>query len=993
MPKVLRKSLPYLAPTVLLAVIFALLFCPRGSSGPAAPRSDPAALGNVIGADMQGNRIRLTVDNGPGPSDDLLTLEICKSDVLRVDYQPDSGASSPNTPMIDPNLKWDPVKASVDMNSDPITIQTAAMKIEIAKKPCRITVKKANGTLLFREPSSGGVYRGGVRFVRASATNMYGVHGYDCFTGGGQLLRNNCDGEPTAAGQQGNSGGPFLWSTAGYGILVDADGGFSYTDSADKKMEFCYGDDPTGTRRYTKKDVEYFILLGEPKEIMRSFSKITGTSPMMPKWSLGFLNFEWGINEKELTNMVDTYRAKNIPLDGYAFDYDWKKYGSDNYGETAWNTANFPSASTGALKQKMDAKGVKLIGIMKPRIVTKLTNGTQTVQGRDAEAGDFFYPGHKEYTDYFLPVTVRSIDPYRADVRAWWWQHSIDAFRKGIAAWWNDEDDLVSSGRSEYQFGNFTTLHLSQAMYEGQKSYTRGTQRVCQFARTFYPGAQRYATSLWSGDVGIQFHKGDRMDWVVGLNEQRASLLSAINNGQPKWGSDGGGFNPVPGTNEAPDPELYTRWMQLASVSPVFRVHGMNQQQRQPWYFGSTAEEVSKAAIRLRYSLIPYLYAYEREAFDTGLGMVRPLLFDYPSDPKTANDSDAWMLGDWLLVAPITERGQSEKTIYLPAGRWIDFNRGTVYNGGQNISYKINRDSWTDLPMFIREGAVVPSQTAPDSIGQKAVNPIRFDIFPSKEKTGFCYYDDDGISYRYENGNFLKQTVSAQAGARNVTIRIEAKTGTYDNGVSDYCLAVHGRAAASVTENGSGLPMCADFSGLSAAKGPAWAVGKDLYGDVTYIKVAAGCRTGKNIVLSGSNPVKSGGLKYEAEEASLSGSTDASRPCIGSSQPGYSGSGYADNFSGSQAAVTFYAKAARAGNYTATLRYSNNGSSVNSLSVSVNGKPAGKAEFRPTGRRNGWANASLLLPLSAGNNCITLKAGPGGGAIRLDYMQVPLSPK
>ena len=96
---------------------------------------------------------------------------------------------------------------------------------------------------------------------------------------------------------------------------------------------------------------------------------------------MGFSNFEWNINEAELDKMVDLYRAKNIPIDGYAFDYDWKRYGDDNYGEFTWNTDNFPSAATTALKNKMDAKGIKMIGITKPRIVTRLQNGTTTIQG------------------------------------------------------------------------------------------------------------------------------------------------------------------------------------------------------------------------------------------------------------------------------------------------------------------------------------------------------------------------------------------------------------------------------------------------------------------------------------------------------------------------------------------------------------------------------------------------------------------------------------
>lgn len=315
---------------------------------------DSSGLGNVLSATTDGSKLILTVASKSG-NPDKLTIDVCKDNILRVDYQPNSVAESPDTPMIDPNLSWDAVGATIDTAADPITVTTADMRIEIAKEPCRMTVQKADGTTLFWEPSSGGVFDDGVRFVRASSSNMYGIHSYDCFSSNGELLRND-NTDTATAGQQGNSGGPFMWSTAGYGVLIDSDGGYPYTNSTDNKMEFYYGETPTEGRRYEKDDVEYYIILGQPKEILAGYAKITGTSPMMPKWSLGFSNFEWNINEDELNNMVDTYRAKNIPIDAYALDYDWKKYGEDNYGEFAWNTNNFPSAASTSLKNEMDEK-------------------------------------------------------------------------------------------------------------------------------------------------------------------------------------------------------------------------------------------------------------------------------------------------------------------------------------------------------------------------------------------------------------------------------------------------------------------------------------------------------------------------------------------------------------------------------------------------------------------------------------------------------------
>lgn len=951
-------------------------------------------LGNVLTASVSGDALTLTVDNGTEPGDDILELQVCEADILKVNYRPNGIASSASTPMIDPDRVWQAVGAQIDASGDPITITTEAMQISIQRNPCRMTVKKADGTVLFWEPESGGVFHDGVRFVRSAGQNMYGLSSYACFDGNGQLLRNDTTAA-VQAGQQGNSGGPFVWSTAGYGLLVDSDGGYPVVESTSGKLEFYYGDTTTEGRRYFKDNVEYYVLLGEPEDIMENYAHVTGQSPMMPEWSLGFSNYEWGIDQAELYAMIDTYRAKGIPLDSYGIDYDWKNYGSDNYGEFTWNTNNFPDAASSALKNKMESEGVKLIGITKPRIVTKLSDGTVTQQGQAATAGDYFYPGHAEYTDYFYPVTVRSIDPYDEAVREWWWEHSAAAFDLGISGWWNDETDTVASGAANYWFGNFTTLHLSQALYEGQREHTNDTVRVWQTARNYYPGTQRYATTIWSGDVGTQFAIDENIWWTNGLNDQKAAMLSTINNGQMKWGSDGGGFNQNTGTIENPSPELYTRWLQLAAFSPVFRVHGNFNHQRQPWYYGFTAEENSKAVIQLRYSLMPYIYSYEQKALEKGVGLVKPLVFDYPNDANVANDSDAWMFGDWLLASPVTERYQTTKWIYLPAGTWIDYFTGLVYQGGQYVEYAVNGESWTDVPLFIKQGAIIPTQKALNYTSEEAVSEIMLDIFPSSAQSSFRLYDDDGSSYDYESGEYFKQTVTAQdRGTAGVSVDLSARTGSYASSYQAYLVKLHGKAASQVRLGGTVLTKYSDLAALRAASGEGYAVGRDIYGDVTYVKVAAGAE--KHLVATGSIAQTAAGMYYEAEDGTLWGSTVSTRASSNSNHTGYSGTGFADSFEADGAAVTFRVNGKTAGAYAASLRYANGGSEAKTLSLYANGTFVRKLTFAPTGSWDTWATVNVTLPLAAGANSVTVRydeTGGDSGYVNLDNLYVPFFPE
>lgn len=974
---------------VLAFVVAAAAVTPL--SGPQQAEAYVSALGNVTGTSVSGDTLTLTIDNGAEPNDDKLIFDVLQDDIVKVSYRPNDVAPSADTPMIDPNKTWSAVGATIDTSGDPITITTSEILVEITKNPARVTIKKADGTTLLYEPSAGGVFYDGVRFMHSTNHNIYGIRSYNANEAAPDIIRNSSS-HPAHAGNQGDSGGPFMWSTAGYGVLVDSDGGYPYTDTTGK-LEFYYGGTPTEGRRYTKTDVEYYAIVGEPEEILSGYSEITGKSPMMPKWSLGFMNFEWDTDETEMIDAVDTYRAKNIPLDAYGLDYDWKNYGQTNYGEFTWNTTNFPSASTTSLKTDMDAKGVKLIGITKPRIVTQDSNGVRTSQYNDADAANYWYPGHAEYQDYFIPVLVRSIDPYNAGERAWYWDHSEDAYDKGIVGWWNDETDKVASGAAQYWFGNFTTTHLSQGMYEGQRDYTNDTARVWQTARTFYPGAQRYATSLWSGDIGAQFEMGEKVGWASGMKEQRTVMLSSIILGQPKWGMDIGGFNP---NDSNPSPELYARWMQFGALTPVFRVHGNLYHQRQPWLYGNTAEEAAKAAIQLRYKLIPYMYAYERSAYENGNGLVKPLIFDYPSDVNVSNYVDAWMFGDWLLAAPVVDKGQTVKDIYLPAGTWIDYFKGKTYTGGQTISYPINAETLTDIPLFIKKGAIIPNQKAQDYIGQSSVSTIDVDVFPDSTASSFTYYDDDGATYDYENGEHFKQTMTAQDnGASGISFSIGAKSGTYVPGVQDYIVKIHGKAGTAVTSNASALTSYADLNALKAASGEGWATGKDVYGDVTYVKVDAASASAKAIVVTGSGSVTSADMKLEAEEASLSGETTAAMASVNTNHAGYSGTGFVDGLDDAGAGVTFYADVAAGGDYHVNLRYANATGADKTISIFVNGRWIKQTTLAHLANWSTWSDQSETLPLTAGRNVITYRyyddAGDTGH-VNLDYITVPFAP-
>jgi alpha-glucosidase len=452
-----------------------------------------------------------------------------------------------------------------------------------------------------------------------------------------------------------------------------------------------------------------------------------------------------------------------------------------------------------------------MTGIMKPRV------HVDTVEGREATEHGYWLAQSKAAPDYFSHKTVRDIDFDNPAARAWFFNDALKhSYDTGIVGWWNDEAD--DSG-VDTQF-----LNMQRAMYDGQRGHS--DQRVWSVNRNFYLGSQRYAYGVWSGDIQTGF---------ASMAAQRQRMLAAFDVGAMHWGMDGGGF-------KAPRPsdENYARWIEFGAFTPVFRVHGDFGQKRQPWTYGPVAEKAATDAIRLRYSLIPYIYAYEYQNHTTGVGLIRPLQFEYPNDPQQRDRVDAWMFGEYLLVSPVVEEGQTVKHLPLPQGHWIGYFDGKGYEGGHDITLPVAAKGWGDIPLFIRDGAIIPQQPVMDYVGEKAVTSLDVQVFPADHETHFDVYDDDGETYGYEKGEYFSQSLAVQRVDNVVTFRTTAVSGHYQPALRTYVLAIHAGSTATVTSGGQALPMSDKVDTLRASASEGWARGKDRYGEVTYVKIAAG---------------------------------------------------------------------------------------------------------------------------------------------------------
>ncbi|HLI17862.1 MAG TPA: TIM-barrel domain-containing protein [Rhodanobacteraceae bacterium] len=742
--------------------------------------------------------------------DATISVQMVVPGVLHVHYLPHGQGTSPDL-VIDPHLAATSFHPQTTKQGDTITLRSDRMIVTWQPKAGELRVTDAQGHPLLQQRAFTALAQGRIVFEHTAGDALYGIGGFEANQPVAAGLLRSGD-QVAQAGKQGHAGAPFVWSTSGYGVLVDCNG-----------ADFDLADGHITVNDFNRPDADYYVLVGTPAELFGELAKISGPAPMFPKWAMGFTNSQWGSDEKELLDIVKTYRAKQIPIDNFTLDFDWKAWGQGDYGEFRWNPEKFPDGPSGKLAKMLAAEGMHITGIMKPRLLLG------TAEGRYATAHDLWIPGEQAYQDYFSHKLAKEVDFDKPETRRWFGHLAIEyGFDKGIAGWWNDEADVY--GKDEKLTSNTQFLNMERSLYDAQRAAS--DKRVWSINRNFWLGAQRYAYGLWSGDIDTGF---------ASMAAQRTRMLSAIDVGELLWGMDGGGFN------GHPSDENYARWIEFGAFTPIFRVHGTFNEKRQPWRYGPVAEAAATDAIRLRYALIPYIYSYQRSDHAHGVGLVRPLTFDWPDDPNVRNDADAWMFGQWLLVSPVVEQGQTMKHIYLPAGQWIGWFNGKAYAGGRTIDYPLDAKTWRDIPLFIRAGAIIPTQPVMDYVGQHPVRTITVHVFPSADATHFDYYDDDGETYAYEHGVYFLQTMSVHKNKDAVDFALAAPQGSYKPALRWYLLAIHGSPARSVRVNGRALASAGSLDTLKRSSNGGWMDGKDRYGAVTWVKVPAGEAAGIRI--------------------------------------------------------------------------------------------------------------------------------------------------
>ena len=243
--------------------------------------------------------------------------------------------------------------------------------------------------------------------------------------------------------------------------------------------------------------------------------------------------------------------------------------------------------------------------------------------------------------------------------------------------------------------------------------------------------------------------------------------------GLPLTGSNTGGFIGMPTA------ELYTRWLQVGVFNPFFWTHTATPDNLEPWSFGKDYEKINRRIIELRYRLLPYLYNAFLQSAQTGLPIMRALLLDFPDDERAMistpdRQNYEFMFGDDLLIAPVVREGETERAVYLPKGIWYNFWTDERYAGPLNLKVSAPIDH---IPIFVRGGAIIPARQAVEYVGQAPINPLIFEIYP-KDDSSREYYEDDGISFEYRRGVFLRERISISQHENGIRLEISSPEGS-----------------------------------------------------------------------------------------------------------------------------------------------------------------------------------------------------------------------
>jgi len=585
---------------------------------------------------------------------------------------------------------------------------------------------------------------------------------------------------------------------------------------------------------------DYYLLYGpSPKQVVEDYAWLTGPTPIPPLWSLGYQQSRYSYYpETRVREIADRLRADKIPADAIYLDIDYQQ-ANRPFTVSADRFPAFKQMVTDLANQHFHVVAITDLHI------AKLPNVGYAPYD-SGMAGDHFVknPDGSTYVAKVWPGDSVFPDFTQQQTRAWWGSLYKDFVADGVAGFWNDmnepaifgvaaktmpddiqhridEPGFMKRTATQLEIHNVYGMENSRATYDGLKSLQPNV-RPFVLTRASYAGGQRYAAT-WTGDNSSTWNH---------LRLTTPMLENLGLSGFALSGADVGGFA------GSPQPDLLTKWLEVAAFQPIDRDHtaiGTNDQE--PWVNGQEQEAIRRHYIEERYKLMPYLYTTAEEMSRTGLPIVRPLFLEFPdaAGDRHPIDLDApseFLFGSDILVAPAPYPDELDKyEVQLPPGIWYDYWTGERFDHSTEIEshdaeqkkgaqpqvvdpvFKspIIQPSVTALPVYVRGGSIIPIAPLTQSTMETPVGPLTLRVYVGQGCKG-TLYQDDGTSYDFKRGEFLRMDSTCSLNNNKLGIHVGPHRGSYKSWWSEIRVEVYGGPVSMGHAKLAGKPVSTTWS-------------------------------------------------------------------------------------------------------------------------------------------------------------------------------------
>jgi len=722
----------------------------------------------IVSFKKDSDGITCTLDKG------LMKVKICFDNMVEVKYTTLPLFLDKPSLVITNQWKITPGFTVTD-NAKEILIVTAKLKVVVNKQTNAVKYTDLAGNVILAEDDSQGK-------TMAEAT----IAGIDCYNCTSQfnspadeaLYGLGCHPEDTLSiNYKGRNQDlaikymtgaiPVMLSTKGYGLFWDNYSASKFFGAEAENTKYKY-ESESGTM------VDYYFIYGPDFDnIIASFRNASGNAPMFPKWAFGlFQSQDRYKSQAEVLSVKDNYRNNKIPVD--CIVQDWFYWEPNVIGSHVMYPERYPNPK--AMVAELHAANIHAMISIWP----VMAKGTKTYDQMAHSGGmtDILWDNVMTHTmdGYY--------DAHSPQARDLYWKQAKDSLigRYDWDAWWVDQCEpdngalLDARRKTNFAIGRGIDYFNTYSLMHSEGLYTHWrkdipNKRAFFLIRQSFAGEQRNAATLWSSDITCTWNA---------FKNQVPQGINACASGIPFWTSDIGGYHfhwSAPDWSAPINRELFTRWFQFGTFSPIFRIHGKGERAM----FSNNWDAPTKAILlnydNLRYRLLPYIYSLSWKVTNEGYTIMRSLAFDFKDDEAIKNIPDQYMFGPAILVNPVTQRMFSLpnskdikkiRKVYLPKSvNWYDFWTGKLITGGQTIDAAAPIET---LPLYIKAGSIVPMGPYLQYATEKVADPIELRIYTGAN-ADFVLYEDENDTYNYEQGKYATIAMNWNDAEKTLTIK------------------------------------------------------------------------------------------------------------------------------------------------------------------------------------------------------------------------------